>query len=129
MDSWSLLAYFKKEKAGFKVKKLLHQAAEGRINLYLNLLNWGEIYYLILRQFGQKRLRKVVSVIEQSPIKLVAIDKELVILAAEQKAKGGLSFADCFVLATAKQLKGILVTGDPDFKLPGKEIEIFELWN
>jgi len=129
LDSWSLLAYFKEEKAGLKVKKLLHQAVQGRINLYLNLFNWGEIYYLILRQFGQKRLRKAISVIEQSPIKLVAIDKELVILAAEQKAKGSLSLADCFVFATAKQLQGVLVTGDPDFKLLKKEVEILWLWN
>lgn len=126
LDSWSLLAYFKEEKAGFKVKELLHQAAKNQINLHLNLLNWGEIYYQILRRFGKERLRKIITVIEQSPIKLMPVDKELVILASEQKAKGGLSFADCFVLATAKRLKGLIVTGDPEFKVLEKEVEI--LW-
>lgn len=126
LDSWSLLAYFKKEKTGFKVKKLLHQAARGELRLYLSLINWGEIYYQILRRFGQEKLREAMVIIEQSSIRLVVVDKELITLAARRKAKGGLSFADCFVLATAKKLKGAVVTGDPEFKVLKKEVEI--LW-
>jgi predicted nucleic acid-binding protein len=126
LDSWSLLAYFKKERAGLAVEKLLRQAEKGKINLFFSFINWGEIYYQILRRFGRPRLRKVMVVIEELPIKLVKIDKELIILAAEKKAKRGLSFADCFVAALAKKLKGTIVTGDPEFKNLDEKIEI--LW-
>ena len=127
LDSWSVLAYLKKEKAGSEVKKLLRRADKGELNLYLSLINWGEIYYQVLRRFGRVRLRKIMMVIEESPIKLAAIDKKLVALAAEGKAKGGLSFADCFVIALAKELEAVIVTGDPEFKPFEKEVEIFWL--
>jgi len=126
LDSWSLLAYFKKEKAGLKVKDLLHKANEGQVVLYLNLVNWGEIYYQVLRRFGEGKLRKVLGVIDQSSIELVVVDKELVALAAEHKTKGKISFADCFVLATAKKVEGTIVTGDPEFRAFEKEAEF--LW-
>lgn len=126
LDSWSLLAYFKKEKAGFEVKKLLERAAEGKVSLYLCLVNWGEIYYQVLRKFGRERLRKAIAVVEQSPIQLVEVDKELVALVAERKAKGGFSFADCFVLATAKRMNAAIVTGDPEFKVLGRQTKV--LW-
>jgi len=124
LDSWSLLAYFKKEEGGFKVKKLLKRAEKGGVDLYLCLINWGEVYYQILRSFGRERLRRATAVIEQSPIKLVEVDKELVTLAAEQKVVGGFSFADCFVIATAQRFSAKIVTGDPDFKKVEKLVDI-----
>ena len=126
LDSWSLLAYFKKEKSGLKVKDLFHKASEGQVVLYLNLINWGEVYYQVLRRFGEEKLRKVLGVIDQSSIELVVVDKEMVALAAEYKAKGKISFADCFVLATAKKVGGTIVTGDSEFKAFEKEARF--LW-
>lgn len=78
-----------------------------------------------MRRFGKERLRRAIGVISQSPI-LVDVDKELVVLAAERKVKGGLSFADCFVWATAKRWETGIVTGDPEFRVFEKEAKI--LW-
>lgn len=66
------------------------------------------------------------AIISQPPIKLVEVDQELVALAAERKARGGLPFADCFVWVAAKRWEAGIVTGDREFKILEKEVEI--LW-
>jgi predicted nucleic acid-binding protein len=49
---------------------------------------------------------------------------ELTRQAAAFKARGGLSYADCFAAALAKERKLELLTGDPEFKTLEKDIKI-----
>lgn len=79
-----------------------------------------------MRNFGSQKAAEIEELIEALPIEIIAVNRDLVRLAAIYKAKGGLSFADGFVLATAKTLKGKIVTGDPKLKKLEKEMEI--LW-
>ena len=41
---------------------------------------------------------------------------ELIIKAAEYKGEFSISYADCFVLASAIEHKAVVVTGDDEFK-------------
>ncbi len=123
-DSWALLAFFKKEPCYQKVETLLRLAEKGKAGLFIPLINWGEIYYITLRNFGSQKAGEIEELIEELPIQIVPITRELVKLAAFQKAKGGLSFADCFVLVVAKKIKAKIITGDPEFKKFEKEIKI-----
>ncbi len=54
----------------------------------------------------------------------VDADIELTRIAARFKAKGGISYADCFAAALAKHNKATLLTGDHEFEQLEKEIEI-----
>ncbi|MCR4321524.1 MAG: PIN domain-containing protein [Candidatus Brocadiaceae bacterium] len=40
----------------------------------------------------------------------------LIFHAAEYKAQYSISYADCFILASAIAYKAVIVTGDPEFK-------------
>ena len=44
------------------------------------------------------------------------MSNNLIFQAAEYKAQYSISYADCFILASAIEHKAIIVTGDPEFK-------------
>jgi ribonuclease VapC len=48
----------------------------------------------------------------------------MIFQAAEYKAQYSISYADCFVLASALEHKAAIVTGDPEFKKVGHLVEI-----
>lgn len=125
LDSWPVIGWLRGEKPATKaMENLLQSAAQGETRIILNLINWGEVIYQTLREFGESTLIEVVSRFEQLPIEMTPIDKELVMAAARWKAKGGLSYADCFAVATAQKLGGEILTGDPEFKLVEKEVPV-----
>jgi len=52
------------------------------------------------------------------------VPNNLIFQAAEYKSQYNISYADCFVLASATELKAVLVTGDPEFKKVEHLVEI-----
>jgi len=50
------------------------------------------------------------------PIEIISPYSELLMRAAEIKAQFAISYADCFVVATAELFSGSILTGDPEFK-------------
>ena len=54
-------------------------------------------------------------------------DAALVMAAARIKAGGGLSCADCFVIATAQRYQAPLLTGDPEIIDWAGEVEVIDL--
>jgi predicted nucleic acid-binding protein len=55
-------------------------------------------------------------------------DWSLVRSAAEIKARGGLSYADAFCVATARRHRAPLYTGDPEIvALDGDDLEVVDL--
>ncbi len=126
LDSYSLIAYLEGEKGMEKVIEVIQDARDSKADLLLSLVNWGEVYYITLREAGRKRLEEVVQLISALPIRVVSIDLEMTRQAAEFKSCKRMSYADCYAAATAKLYKAELVTGDPEFKQVEKEIKI--LW-
>ena len=49
LDSWALMALFNEEPGAGEVEKLLTQAAAERHKLLMSVVNWGEIYYSVMR--------------------------------------------------------------------------------
>jgi ribonuclease VapC len=92
--------------------------------LFLCIINWGEVYYITLRNFDVKRAELYRATIAQYPIELVEANKELTLQAASYKAFHKMSYADAFAAATAKIKKAVLVTGDKEFKSLENEIKI-----
>jgi predicted nucleic acid-binding protein len=124
LDSYALIAYSRGEKGGNIVSGILEDALHERAELYLCVINWGEVYYITLRNFDVKRAELYRSTIAQYPIGIVEANKELTLQAAHYKAFHKMSYADAFAAATAKLKKAILVTGDKEFKSIENEIKI-----
>ena len=126
LDSWSLIAFFQGEPSAPEVKKILVHAETGRSHLLMTVVNWGEVYYNIMRRTSQAEAELIAREIAVMPIELVPVetDLELVRQAARYKASGKLAYADAFAAALAKLRNAELITGDPDFKAIQGEIRI-----
>lgn len=126
LDSWALMAFFNNEPAAGAVEDILVAASEGSHHLLLSVVNWGEVYYAALRAGGETLAEARAAEITSLPIEIIGVgdDLGLVRLAATFKARGGLSYADAFAAALAKENKAELVTGDLEFKALQKDIKI-----
>jgi len=126
LDSWALLAFFEDEPAAEDVEKLLAKADQGTHKLLLSVVNWGEVYYNIMRRASPAAAEQKVKEMAIMPIELVPVETDLHLVrqAAIYKATGKLAYADAFAAALARLRNAELVTGDPDFKAVEGEIKI-----
>jgi len=124
LDSWALMALFNGEPAADEVEKLLSQAAAGRHELFMSVVNWGEIYYSVMRGASPAMAERKAREIAALPIEIVPAGLDLTRQAAIFKATQKMSYADCFAASLAKERKAELVTGDAEFKPLEKEIMI-----
>lgn len=123
-DSYALLAFLEDETAAGEVEKILREVENGRAKGFLSIINWGEIYYITMREQGQDIAEDVIDLLDNYPLRLVESDRSLTLAAARFKGKYRLAYADCFAAALAVQHNAILLTGDPEFKVFENEIRI-----
>lgn len=118
LDSWALMAYFEDGPAAETVENMLLQAETGRHKLLLSAINWGEIYYAVMRASSQELAEEKAKDIAGMAVEIVPVkeDLEMVRQAAIYKARHRLAYADCFAAALAHLRKAELVTGDEEFK-------------
>lgn len=126
LDSYSLIAYLENEDGTDKMIELFQVARDSGKPLLLSVINWGEVYYIILREAGRERAEAVSHLISTLPIQIIPVDLELAKQAAEFKAFKRISYGDCVAVALAKLRKAELVTGDEEFKQVEGDIKI--LW-
>ena len=124
LDSYAMLAYFQNEDGAQSVQQLLAESVLGESALFISCINLGEIAYITRRKAGPETADVLVSAIDMLPIEVVDVTRELALSAAEIKAGYSISYADCFALALAKQVGGVVVTGDPEFKKVGDLVPI-----
>ena len=124
LDSWALMALFNNEPAAGAVEKILEQASAERHKLLMSVVNWGEIYYAVMRGASPNLAEQKIREIAAMPIELVAADLDQAHQAAIFKAAGRMSYADCFGAALAKLKNAEFVTGDLEFKEVEREIKI-----
>jgi uncharacterized protein len=131
IDSWALMALFNDEPAADEVEELLRKAAAGTHELLMCVVNWGEIYYSVMRGASAKMAEQKEKEIASMPIDLVPVDADLQLVrqAAIFKATHKISYADAFAAALAKIRKAELVTGDNEFKALEGEVKISWLAN
>jgi predicted nucleic acid-binding protein len=124
LDSWALMALFHEEPAADEVETLLSQALADRQKLLMSVVNWGEIYYSVMRGASQEMAEQKAREIAAMPIEIIPADMEQAHQAAIFKAAKKMSYADCFAAALARIRNAEFVTGDPEFKEVEKEIKI-----
>jgi ribonuclease VapC len=116
LDSYALIAYLEDEAGGKEVKQLLEQAVKGVCELFMSVINLGEVIYIVERERGLPQAQKTLARIDELPISIVDADRYVTLAAAHIKAQYPIAYADCFAAALAQLRKAALVTGDPEFK-------------
>ena len=121
LDSWALLAYLRDEPAAERIQRAW--LAQGAAICSLNL---GEALYIQIRERGAQDAG---AGIESARARLAVLDPDwpLIAAAAAIEARGGLSFADAFCLATAERLGAPLLTGDPEILAVDTALELVDL--
>ena len=132
LDAHALMVLFNDEPGADEIEKILIKAETGSPKLLMSVVNWGEIYYSILRGASQEMAEAKAHEIAGMQIELVPVDAddlELVRQAAAFKATRKMSYADCFAAALAKIKNAELVTGDREFKQLARDVKIHWLHN
>lgn len=124
IDSHALLAFLEKEKGYQRVEKLFAEAFKHDKMLYMSAVNYGEVYYIVLRECGNKIAEETEFTISQLPIEIIDVTREIAKIAGYFKAKYNISYADCFSLALARVKNTSVVTGDPEFKAAESEVRV-----
>jgi ribonuclease VapC len=127
LDAHALMILFNDEPGAAEVERILRKAESGSPKLLMSVVNWGEIYYSILRGASQEMAETKAHEIAGMQIELVPVDAddlELVRQAAAFKATRKMSYADCFAAALAKIKNAELVTGDREFKQLARDVKI-----
>jgi predicted nucleic acid-binding protein len=124
LDSFAVLGYLQNESSASFIRDLLKQARKGTIDLWLSLMNYGEILYIVERERGLQAAQRTIGIINQLPISIADVDRHMVFSAAHFKARYPLSYADAFSAVLARDRNAALLTGDPEFKVLEAEIDI-----
>jgi len=124
LDSFAILAYLAGKEGADVVEDLLNKAGNGEVNLYLNYVNLGEVYYITFREKDVNEANESIVLVKRMPIEFVQVDERIALTAGRVKATHSMSYADAFVVATAIVKQAKIVTGDPEFK----RIEAQVLW-
>jgi len=113
LDSWALMAWLNGEQpAAAKVQALLDRAEAGRALVSMNMVNVGEVYYLLARRRGQQYASSFWEDLQTSRVVVCPAPNDLILDAARWKSRHPVSYADAFAAATAIRDRGVLVTGD-----------------
>jgi predicted nucleic acid-binding protein len=126
LDASAVMTFFLGRQGADKVKELLAAGAEGKGELLMSVVNWGEVYYSIWRDRGPNDAEKALGYIAQLPIEVVPADTAQAKLAAEFKAQFKLPYADGFAAALGQARRAALATSDKDFERIGAALKI--LW-
>lgn len=129
LDAWAILAFLQKEEpAASRIRSLLNDAQNGKHQIFISLINLGEIYYIIGKIKGEKEAKETINELAFLPIKVVPADKEKILNAATLKIYHPISYADAFAASLAHALKASLVTGDPELWQMNHIIKIEKLY-
>jgi uncharacterized protein with PIN domain len=124
LDAHALMAYLEKEPGYEKVRDAFVESSEKGIPLLMSVVNYGEVYYSILRECGPRVAEDIEKTIQALPIEVVDANIDIAREAGRFKAKYRISYADCFAAALAKLKRAVLITGDPEFMSVEYEIKI-----
>jgi len=125
LDAWAILAFLQgEEPAAARVKQLLEDAEQGHVELFVSIINLGEVVYRIGKIRGEDEDLDTLAAIHHLPATVVSATDEAVLAAARLKMRHAISYADAFALAVAVDHASILITGDPELTALGRQFQI-----
>jgi len=111
LDAYGLIKWLLEE-PGYKIVENYLSSHE----VWMNLINFGEIYYRLIKNGLQDEAHSLWSVRERLPINYVEANWTRIKEAAEIKANYPVSYADAFCMALGIEKNAPIVTGDPEFR-------------
>ena len=128
LDAWAILAFLQgEEPAASRVKQLMEEAEKGNVELFISIINLGEVTYRVGKLKGEDEAKETLDGIRRLPLTVVPATDEAVLSAARFKMHYAISYADAFAAAAAEELGAVLVTGDPELEQLGNRIQIEKL--
>jgi predicted nucleic acid-binding protein len=122
LDTWAVLAYLRGEPSALRVERLL-----ARDQSVMSSINFGEVLYLTIRKHGEREAGYVSDALRATVV-VEQPDDRLVLAAARLKARGGISYADAFCVATAQRHDLPVWTGDQQIvDLAGPDLNVVDL--
>lgn len=113
LDACSLIAFFLGEPGADIVRDLLLRSSRGECLIFLNKINFLEIYYGFLRDDGREIAEQTFNAIRSLPLTVVDVfGDELFKEAGRLKATYQISLADSIAVAEAKVRNATLVSSD-----------------
>ena len=124
LDAFALMAYLKGEPSAQRIRDLLSDAEHRKCQLYMSIINLGEVLYNLERNNGLNKAREALTIIQSLPLEILPADPQTVFAAAHIKANHPISYADAFAITAALQLTGGVLTGDPEFNDVADSVEV-----
>jgi len=124
VDSWALMEWMQEQPAAGKVQAIFEDAAAGKLDLCMSMINVGEVFYLLYKRLGQSKAEAFLEGLPSLPLRIPVPSADGILEAARIKANHPISYADSFAVAAALSRTAALVTGDPDLKALSGVIEI-----
>ncbi len=117
LDSSALIRFLDKEAGFHRVKSLLRDCVEGRVEVRISAVQWGEVAGNMRKRFGASGEVRIMNSLLPSEAKIVPASAERALHAAEIKVDRNIAYADAFALDLAMDSpEHILVTADYEFK-------------
>jgi predicted nucleic acid-binding protein len=114
LDSYAIMAVIEDEPGAQAVADII---SDDQFGIYMSAINLGEAYCILLREQGKQTAEEVVSsILLDDSFKVQEASWQRIKSAATIKSKGGLSYADAFVLGLALEMQAAIVTGDPEIR-------------
>jgi predicted nucleic acid-binding protein len=115
LDAWAVLAFLQgEEPAASRVRHLFHEAHGQEVELFLSIINLGEVVFRVGKVRGKEEAEVILARIRRLPITIVPASDDAVWAAVWYKMHHAISYADAFALATAASLGATLATGNPE---------------
>jgi len=114
LDACALVALLKGEDGAEEVDNLFQQAIDGKIELFINVVNLMEVYYGFISDIGLPETINIMNKINDTPLEIINTISQPVFHNAA-RLKGiyhRISLADAIGVATAIDLGGIFTTAD-----------------
>ena len=116
LDAFAFMAYFEDEPGGERVEQILQDVKSGKARAFISIINLGEVLYNTERRHGLTKAQDTLALIQEMPVEVLPADEQTVFAAAHIEANHPISYADAFVIVSAQQLDGVVMTGDPEFQ-------------
>ena len=124
IDASALIRYLVNGAGGDRIEQLLTRAHAGQAELLMSSVNWGEVFYVLLRDYEPAQARQLASWLRQLPFTVVSSGEPEAEHAAVLKQQFHLPYADSYAGALAQRDNATLVTADYDFKAMTAAIKI-----
>ncbi len=128
LDANAIIRYFKPGKAdgNEKVEQLIDGARGGRLNLWMSVVNLGEVFYVLLRGLKDEAALEYIQSLQRAVL-IHEPDANHTIQAARLKHRYKLGYADSFAAALAMEKDATLVSADPEFSKIGSALKWMKL--